>query len=78
MDSKANEGGNSQFMSGFGESFDSLQDGMDEKLEKVAQTFAFTDEIQNDDYAFRPDVNFFPGTTYTTRVSIIPLANLVA
>ncbi|XP_020093976.1 uncharacterized protein LOC109714014 isoform X1 [Ananas comosus] len=67
MDSKANEGGNSQFMSGFGESFDSLQDGMDEKLEKAAQTFAFTDEIQNDDYAFRPDVTFFPGTTYTTR-----------
>ncbi|KAH0448264.1 hypothetical protein IEQ34_022064 [Dendrobium chrysotoxum] len=63
-----NDGGNSRFMDGQGEGFDTLSDGMDSKLKKAANTFAFTDEIKDDDYKFRPDVTFRPGTTYTLRL----------
>ncbi|KAI0488157.1 hypothetical protein KFK09_027984 [Dendrobium nobile] len=62
-----NDGRNSRFMDGQGEGFDTLSDGMDSKLKKAANTFAFTDEIKDDDYKFRPDVTFRPGTTYTLR-----------
>ncbi|PKA59083.1 30S ribosomal protein S18, chloroplastic [Apostasia shenzhenica] len=60
-------GGNLKFMDGSTDSFDTLSDGMDTKLKKAATYFSFTDEIMEDDYKFRPDVTFWPGTTYTTR-----------
>ncbi|XP_020581689.1 uncharacterized protein LOC110025504 [Phalaenopsis equestris] len=64
---KDNDGGNSRFMDVQDESFNTLSDGMDSKLKKAANTFAFTDEVKEDDYKFRPDVTFRPGTTYTLR-----------
>ncbi|XP_072954092.1 uncharacterized protein [Typha angustifolia] len=67
LGSRSGEGGDSRFMDGLGERFDSLADGMDEKLENAARAFVCTDEIHNEDYAFRPDVTFRPGTTYTTK-----------
>ncbi|ONK79377.1 uncharacterized protein A4U43_C01F5740 [Asparagus officinalis] len=47
--------------------FDTLDDGMDDKLKRAATTFQVSDEIEDDDYAFRPDVTFIPPTTYTPR-----------
>ncbi|KAK6235061.1 hypothetical protein QUC31_018807 [Theobroma cacao] len=50
------------------ESFNTLSDGMDWKLKEAATYFEFDmDEIEREDYAFRPDANFPPGTTYETR-----------
>lgn len=66
--SKMNDGGHSQFLDGLGGSFDTLSDGMDEKLKKAARTFVYSDEIHDEDYSFRPDVKFLPGMTYTPRV----------
>lgn len=66
--SRNNDNNNSQFPDGLGESFNTLSDGMDGKLKKAASYFTYSDEIQNDDYAFRPDVSFQPGMTYTTKV----------
>ncbi|PKU82608.1 hypothetical protein MA16_Dca019283 [Dendrobium catenatum] len=37
-------------MDGQGEGFDTLSHGLDSKLKKAANTFAFTDEIKDDDY----------------------------
>ncbi|XP_008776397.1 uncharacterized protein LOC103696517 [Phoenix dactylifera] len=65
--SKMNDGGHSQFLGGLGESFDTLSDGMDEKLKKAARTFVYSDEIHDEDYSFRPDVKFLPGMNYTPR-----------
>ncbi|KAG1359124.1 hypothetical protein COCNU_08G005700 [Cocos nucifera] len=66
--SKMHDGGPSQFLDGLSESFDTLSDGMDEKLKKAARTFVYSDEIHNEDYSFRPDVKFLPGMNYTPRV----------
>ncbi|MQL99035.1 hypothetical protein Taro_031750, partial [Colocasia esculenta] len=60
-------GASGQFNEGLGESFNTLSDGMDAKLKKAATTFVMNDEIQEDDYSFRPDVKFRPGMTYTLR-----------
>ncbi|XP_031477819.1 uncharacterized protein LOC116248921 isoform X2 [Nymphaea colorata] len=49
------------------ETFDTLSDGMDGKLKKAAMSYPYSDEIKNDDYAFRPDVNFRQGVTYTVK-----------
>ncbi|XP_010940824.1 uncharacterized protein [Elaeis guineensis] len=65
--SKMHDGGPSQFLDGLGQSFDTLSDGMDEKLKKAARTFVYSDEIHNEDYSFRPDVKFLPGMNYTPR-----------
>ncbi|CAM0956597.1 unnamed protein product [Alopecurus aequalis] len=47
--------------------FDSLNDGMNEKLDDAARTFHMTDEIEDDDYEFRPDVNYRRGSTYSVK-----------
>ncbi|KAM0950120.1 putative ribosomal protein S18 [Dioscorea sansibarensis] len=62
-----NDSGQSRFVDGLSESLDTLSDGMDSKLKKAARTFIVSDEIQNEDYSFRPDMTFRPGTTYTLR-----------
>lgn len=42
---------------------------MDAKLKKEARYFEFDDnEIEKEDYAFRPDKNFRRGETYDTKV----------
>ncbi|KAJ4749469.1 30S ribosomal protein S18 [Rhynchospora pubera] len=46
--------------------FDSMDDGMDEELQQHCRKFfKHTDEILDEDYAFRPDVQFKEGDTYT-------------
>ena len=62
------DGGHSHFLDGLGQSFDTLSDGMDDKLKKAARTFVYSDEIHNEDYLFRPDVKFLLGMSYTPRV----------
>ncbi|KAK1270388.1 hypothetical protein QJS04_geneDACA004354 [Acorus gramineus] len=57
----------SQLLDGLGDGFDTLSDGMDDKLKKAATTFVYSDEMKADDYAFRPDVNFFPGMKYSPK-----------
>lgn len=62
-----NDMNNSQFMDGLDESFSTLSDGMDGKLKKAATYFTHSDEIRDEDYAFRPDVSFKPGMTYEPK-----------
>jgi hypothetical protein len=52
---------------------DSLNDGMNEKLDNAARTFHMTDEVEEDDYDFRPDVNYRRGSTYNVKVRGIPV-----
>ncbi|VAH07103.1 unnamed protein product [Triticum turgidum subsp. durum] len=52
---------------GIMDGFDSLNDGMNEKLDDAARTFHMTDEVEDDDYDFRPDVNYRRGSTYNVR-----------
>lgn len=52
------------------EIFDTLSDEMDGKLKKAAMSYPYNDEIKSDDYAFRPDVSFRQGMTYTIKVCI--------
>ncbi|CAM0884533.1 unnamed protein product [Alopecurus aequalis] len=47
--------------------FESLNDGMNEKLEDAARTFHMTDEVEDEDYEFRPDVNYRRGSTYSVK-----------
>ncbi|KAI3993463.1 hypothetical protein MKX01_002476 [Papaver californicum] len=57
-----------QSMDNLDENFNSLSDGMDGKLKKAANYFGFNyEELEKEDYAYRPDVNFRPGTTYETK-----------
>ncbi|KAF6995724.1 hypothetical protein CFC21_012177 [Triticum aestivum] len=52
---------------GIMDGFDSLNNGMNEKLDDAARTFHMTDEVEDDDYDFRPDVNYRRGSTYNVR-----------
>lgn len=55
-------------MDGLDESFNSLSDGLDGKLKKAATYFEYDpEEIEKDDYAFRPDVPFQTGNTYKLK-----------
>jgi hypothetical protein len=70
--------GNSEFGDREGSLFggsmdDSLNDGMNEKLDNAARTFHMTDEVEEDDYDFRPDVNYRRGSTYNVKVRGIPV-----
>lgn len=62
-----NDAYDSRFIDGVDESFNTLSDGMDGKLKKAATYFTYSDEIKEDDYAFRPDVTFKPGMTYGVK-----------
>ncbi|XVE79390.1 hypothetical protein DITRI_Ditri14bG0054700 [Diplodiscus trichospermus] len=60
--------GNESTMYGLDESFNTLSDGKDGKLKKAATYFEFDpEEIEKDDYAFRPDVSFQSGMTYDIK-----------
>ncbi|KAE9592333.1 putative ribosomal protein S18 [Lupinus albus] len=62
------DGGNSQMMNDLEDSFDTLSDGMDGKLKNAATYFEFDpEELIKDDYAFRYDTDFYPGSTYTIK-----------
>ncbi|XP_021715542.1 uncharacterized protein LOC110683473 [Chenopodium quinoa] len=56
-------GGQDQF--GADDSFTSLMDGMEGRLKEAAKYFEFNpDEISQEDYTFRTDMNFKSGMTY--------------
>ncbi|GMI84098.1 hypothetical protein like AT1G07210 [Hibiscus trionum] len=60
--------GDSTIMDGLDESFSTLSDGMDGQLKKAAAYFEFDpDEVQSNDYAFRPDVTHHSGGTYEPK-----------
>ncbi|XP_061336541.1 uncharacterized protein LOC133283663 [Gastrolobium bilobum] len=62
------DGGSSQMMHGLGEGFDTLSDGMDGKLKNAATYFEFDpEEIEKEDYSFRYDSTFWPGSTYSGK-----------
>lgn len=66
--SKFNLGNRSEFLDGLDDSFSSLSDGMDAKLKKEATYFEFdVNEMEKDDYCFRPDVSFREWQTYDTK-----------
>lgn len=67
--SKSGEGSGFSVLDGLDESFNTLSDGMDGKLKEAATYFEFDpEEVQKEDYAFRPDMNFMPRMTYDTKV----------
>lgn len=55
----------------FGGDYSTLLDGMEKKLNDAAKYFEFNpDEINQEDYTFRTDMNFKPGVTYNPEVCI--------
>lgn len=69
LGSRTRDGSNSPMMDGLDESFNTLSDGMDGKLQNAATYFQYDpEEIMKDDYTFRPDMNFKPGMTYEVKV----------
>lgn len=51
------------------QSFDTLSDGLDGKLKEAANYFEFDpEEIDKEDYSFRYDTTFHPGSTYNAKV----------
>ncbi|XP_014503602.1 37S ribosomal protein rsm18, mitochondrial [Vigna radiata var. radiata] len=77
---KISQQGRARHRSGFGngagfhmmdyleENDDSLSDGMDENLKNAATCFEVDeDEIEKEDYAFRYDTDFIPGSTYDIK-----------
>lgn len=58
----------SSSLDGLDQSFNTLQDGMDGRLEKAATYFEFDPvEVAQEDYSFRPDTSFKPGMTYNVK-----------
>nr|AFK43018.1 unknown [Lotus japonicus] len=50
------------------QSFDTLSDGLDGKLKEAANYFEFDpEEIDKEDYSFRYDTTFHPGSTYNAK-----------
>ncbi|CAK8539135.1 unnamed protein product [Lathyrus sativus] len=61
-------GGSSQLLDDLEQSFDTLSDGLDGKLNNAARYFEFDpDEIDKDDYSYRYDTTFHQGSTYSTK-----------
>ncbi|WJX85726.1 hypothetical protein P8452_68134 [Trifolium repens] len=60
--------GNSQMLDDLERSFDTLSDGMDGKLNNAARYFEFDpNEIDKDDYSYRYDTTFHPGSKYNVK-----------
>ncbi|KAG7010502.1 rpsR [Cucurbita argyrosperma subsp. argyrosperma] len=63
--SRLSGGNNFQSLYGLDDNLNTLSDGMDGKLKKASTYFEFdTEEIAKDDYTFRADMSFKPGSTY--------------
>lgn len=61
-------GGSSQMLDDLEQTFDTLSDGMDGKLNNAARYFEYDpDEIEKDDYSYRYDTTFQRGSTYSTK-----------
>lgn len=50
-----------------GHGVDTLADGMDDKLKKAALEYDYGVLRPEEDYSFRPDATFLPGSTYTVK-----------
>lgn len=50
-----------------GHGTDTLVDGMDDKLKKAAMEYDYGVLRPEEDYSFRPDTQFLPGSTYTLK-----------
>lgn len=62
----SNVSGQRQF--GFGDGLSTVMDGFNSKLKEAGKYFEFDpNEVTQDDYTFRPDMNFRTGMTYTTE-----------
>lgn len=67
--SKFNVGNRFELRDSLDESFNTLSDGMDEELKRAATDFDIdVEEMEKDDFAFRPDVNFPSEGTYELKV----------
>lgn len=62
-----NRGNSSSILAELCTGFDSLEDGLDEKLDEASRTFHVTEEYEDDDYDYRPDVTFRRGSTYNVK-----------
>uniref|UniRef100_A0A0D9WSR8 Small ribosomal subunit protein bS18c n=1 Tax=Leersia perrieri TaxID=77586 RepID=A0A0D9WSR8_9ORYZ len=60
-------GNSSSVLEELGAGFNSLDDGMDDRLDEASRTFHMTEEVEDEDYDFRPDVTFRRGSTYNVR-----------
>ena len=70
-DMQSSRDDNSEYEEVMDNEYDSEKDEVDELLTRVGQGFfKHNDEVYEEDYAFRPDVNFRPGDTYTIKVRI--------
>ncbi|KAI3806295.1 hypothetical protein L1987_22194 [Smallanthus sonchifolius] len=68
MNSRLNGFRKSGYVDGLDESFTTLTDGIDGKLKQAATYFKYdVNEVEKDDYKFRPDVTFWPGNTYDAK-----------
>lgn len=56
-------------LDGLDESFNTLSDGMEEKLKNTATSYNMADdEVNDEDYAFRPDLDVHDGMVLDTKV----------
>ncbi|CAN4109655.1 unnamed protein product [Withania somnifera] len=61
-------GNRSSILDGLDESFNTLSDGMDDKLKEAARYFEFNpDEVEKDNYSYRADMTFWPRNTYELK-----------
>ncbi|KAI5674989.1 hypothetical protein M9H77_05939 [Catharanthus roseus] len=66
--SRFNPGNRSEALDGWDESVNTLSDGMDWKLTNAATSFTIEDEeVNQDDYSFRPDMDIKPGMVLDTK-----------
>ncbi|KAK6934011.1 Ribosomal protein S18 [Dillenia turbinata] len=67
-DSKQDGGDASGFPNDLFGNFNTLSDGMDQKLKQAATYFEYDlEEINKEDYSFRPDMTFLSGMTYDVK-----------
>lgn len=66
--SRLSGGNNFHALYGLDDNLNTLSDGMDGKLKKASTYFEFDrEEIVKDDYTFRADMSFKPGSTYEIK-----------
>lgn len=69
MMSRLNGSRRSGYLDGLDDGLTTLTDGLDGKLKDAATYFEYdVNEVEKEDYKFRPDVTFWPGNTYDVKV----------
>ncbi|XP_076913244.1 uncharacterized protein LOC143571803 [Bidens hawaiensis] len=68
MMSRLNGSRRSGYLDGLDDGLTTLTDGLDGKLKDAATYFEYdVNEVEKEDYKFRPDVTFWPGNTYDVK-----------